>query len=95
MAPPAEEIARRAAAFLRRQLDSPLVNVDFVSLVSSAVLLELTAGIDLFRDAGRDRQAAVAELLGRFRCADGGYAKTEKGRPSSTYHTFWRPYARN
>ncbi len=85
---PDESIAKRTAEFLRGQLDLPLTSVDFMSLVSSAVLLELTAGIDLFGQAGRDRQATVGQQLGRFRGEDGGYVKTEKSHSSSTYHTF-------
>lgn len=83
-----EDVARRAASFLQSRLDTPMASVDFVSLVYSAVLLEVTHGIDLFRSAGHDRQSAVSRLLDRFRCDDGGYAKTETNRRSSTYHTF-------
>ena len=83
-----EEVAQRASAFLQSQLERPLGSVDFVSLVFSAVLLELTGAAEPFAATGRDRATAVSELLGRFRCDDGGYAKTEKNRRSSTYHTF-------
>jgi geranylgeranyl transferase type-2 subunit beta len=81
-----DDVARPAAEFLRGRLDRPMPSVDFVSVVYSAVLLELTGGLDLF--APRERQALVGEFLDRFRCEDGGYAKTEKNRRSSTYHTF-------
>lgn len=83
-----EAVAHGAAAFLRQQLETPLGSVDFLSLVFSSVLLELTGAAEPFAAAGRDRAAEVSRFLDRFRCNDGGYAKTEQSGHSSTYHTF-------
>jgi len=84
------EPARRAAGYLRDHLAlaDKLRSVDFLSLVSSAVLVEMTAGIDAFAAARVDRRALVATYLDRLRCEDGGCAKTAQGPHSSTYHTF-------
>jgi len=71
-----------------RELDRPLSGIDFLSLVISAVLLEMAAGIDVFADVGRDRRQAVIDFVEFFRRPDGGYAKTPRGGQGSTYHTF-------
>jgi geranylgeranyl transferase type-2 subunit beta len=80
--------AQRAAEFLAGQtrIQAPLV--DFVSLVYGAALLRSSVGIDPFKLAEPNWPAAVAHALEQFRRADGGYAKTEQGQSSSTYHTF-------
>jgi len=82
------EIAERAGDFLTGRLAAPGSSVDFLSLVFSAAVLELAAGIDVFGRAAIDRRAAVLDRVARFRREDGGYAKTERSGPSSTYHTF-------
>lgn len=82
------EIATRAGAFLQQRLTPTLPSTDFYSLVYSAVLLELVAGIDVFAAAGQDRQAMVAAYLTRFWREEGGYAKTDSSPHPSTYHTF-------
>jgi geranylgeranyl transferase type-2 subunit beta len=79
--------ARRAAEFLQTRLDSAPSLVDFLSLVQSAVLLEMIAEIDLFADAGRDRRTMLADAVAPYRCADAGFAKTAGGHHSSTYYT--------
>jgi geranylgeranyl transferase type-2 subunit beta len=84
----AAESADRAARFLVGLIDRPLPSVDFLSLVYSAVLLEVTHGLDVFALAGRDRRTVVETHLRRFLRGDGGYAKTETGPHSSVYHTF-------
>ena len=83
-----EEIASRAAGFLGEQISRALPMVDFLSLALSAMLLEAVAGIDVYGPAGRDRQQDLLEFTQKFRRDDGGYAKTERSGPSSTYHTF-------
>ena len=80
--------AERTADFLQRRLAEELPAIDFLSLVYTAVLLELTHGIDVFGDAPRDRPGTVIERLDRFRRPDGGYAKTLRSGQGSTYHTF-------
>lgn len=83
-----ETITGRATEFLRRQLDDPLVAIDFLSLFFSAVLLEMTGGMDLFEAAGRNRREAFLERVKTWARPDGGYAKTTTSGPSSTYVTF-------
>ena len=80
--------ARRAAAFLEQQIDRTLPSIDFLSLVTSAVLLEAAAGIDVFAETNRDRRAAVVEFFEPLWRDDAGYAKTPRGGVASTYHTF-------
>src|SRR5437773_12108860 len=46
------DVARRAAEFLGGQLRAQVPIVDFLSLVYSARLLELAAGLDIFAHAG-------------------------------------------
>jgi geranylgeranyl transferase type-2 subunit beta len=82
------EPARRAAGFLKGQLSRQTTIIDFLSLLYGAMLLEASAGIDIFADAQPDWRQAVAAALERFRRADGGYAKTDEGQSSSTYYTF-------
>jgi geranylgeranyl transferase type-2 subunit beta len=80
--------AAAAADFLQRRLDTPMAAVDFLSLVASAVLLEAIASIDIFARAGQDRIATLATTLAPLARGDGGYAKTYRSGPSSTYLTF-------
>jgi len=82
------ETATLAAVFLKDHLDRSMPSIDFLSLVHGAVLLEATGCNDVFAEAGRDRSRMVADLIEAFRRDDGGYAKTERGPKSSTYHTF-------
>ena len=83
-----DEVAGRAATFLQRQLHDRLPSIDFLSLVYSAVLLEVVRGVDVFAAAGRDRRAVLTETMERFRRRDGGFAKTDRSTHGSTYHTF-------
>jgi len=83
-----EAVASRAAGFLGGHVESSLPSVDFLSLVFSAVLLEFMTGFDVFGSAGRDRRQVLLERTEPFRRDDGGYAKTPRSGPSSTYHTF-------
>ena len=80
--------AERAAGFLRTRLTGRESIVDFFSLIYSAVLLRVMAGIDLFDAAPAGWQRLVAGSLEELRRDDGGYAKGVEGRASSTYHTF-------
>lgn len=82
------EPAARAAGYLKSRLAGQTPIVDFVSLLYGAALLESVAGIDVFRDAPAGWQDKLAALFEQFRRPDGGYAKTEEGQSSSTYHTF-------
>lgn len=79
--------AERAAGFLKGKLSGESPIVDFLSLVYGAMLLETSAGIDVFAGKPQWREQ-VSAALERFRRPDGGYAKTAEGQSSSTYHTF-------
>jgi geranylgeranyl transferase type-2 subunit beta len=81
-------LAERAAAFLRSRLSSHAPIIDFLSLVYGGMLLEMSAGIDLFAASDPAWRTNVSAALERFRRADGGYAKTDEGQSSSTYNTF-------
>lgn len=81
-------LAERAAAFLKTKLSGSAPIVDFLSLVYGGMLLEMSAGIEVFDGANSAWREQVSEALERFRRPDGGYAKTEEGQSSSTYHTF-------
>lgn len=82
------EPAERAAGYLKSRLTGQTPMVDFVSLLYGAALLESAAGIDVFASAPSGWQENVARMFESFRRADGGYAKTDEGHSSSTYHTF-------
>lgn len=82
------ELADRAAAYLKSRLTGQTPIVDFVSLLQAASLLGAATGIDLFASAPAGWRDAVSETFERFRRPDGGYAKTDEGQSSSTYHTF-------
>ncbi|MCE9607789.1 MAG: terpene cyclase/mutase family protein [Planctomycetia bacterium] len=81
-------IAERAAEFLKTRLSGSAPIVDFLSLVYGGMLLEMSAEIDVFAAVHPDWRAQVSAAVERFRRADGGYAKTDEGQSSSTYHTF-------
>jgi len=83
-----EPVARAAARFLQEKLGCPMPGIDFLSLVTSAVLVELACGEDVFASAGLEPAAAVDEALAPLGRDDGGYAKTAAGGHSSTYQTF-------
>ena len=80
--------AERAAAFLKGKLAGRETVIDLLSLVYGAMLLDLSAGIDVFADATGRWRDAVAEMLEQLRRDDGGYAKSSEGRASSTYQSF-------
>jgi geranylgeranyl transferase type-2 subunit beta len=82
------DVATRAKDFLAGQLSKRVAIVDFLSLVYGASLLEQAAGMKVFADADAGWREAVAAELERFRRPDGGYAKTDEGAASSTYHSF-------
>lgn len=83
-----EDAAERAAAFLQSHLGKGLAAIDFLSLVFSSVLLEISHGLDVFTRHGIDRNTEVSRRLAPLRRSDGGFAKTAESGRSSTYHTF-------
>lgn len=82
------EPAERAAAFLQSRMRGQETIIDFLSLLYGGALLELSAGIDIYEQAGTHWRTSVAAELERLRCDDGGYAKGPEGRAGSTYHSF-------
>lgn len=82
------EVAERTAAYLKSRLAGQTPIVDFVSLLQAAAMLEAATGIDVFSSAPAGWREAAGEMFERFRRPDGGYAKTDLGQSSSTYHTF-------
>jgi geranylgeranyl transferase type-2 subunit beta len=80
--------AQKAAAFLQSRLAGQESIVDFLSLIYGAMLLETSAGIDVFKVADSGWKGAVAAAMEKLRRPDGGYAKGAEGVASSTYHTF-------
>lgn len=78
----------KASQFLQDRAAGKAAIVDFFSLIYSAKLLEMATGEDVFSAKSTDWQTNVATELERLRRDDGGYAKTDEGAASSTYHTF-------
>lgn len=81
-------VAEQAAEFLKGQLAQQAAIIDFLSLLYGALLLETSAGIDLFAGIPAGWQARVADAIEQFRRDDGGYAMSAEGASSSTYYTF-------
>lgn len=82
------EVAERIGAFLKSRLTSQAPIVDFLSLIYAGMLLELSAGIEVFSGCADNWRSSVAAALEEFRRDDGGYAKGPEGVKSSTYHSF-------
>ncbi|HYW80751.1 MAG TPA: prenyltransferase/squalene oxidase repeat-containing protein [Thermoguttaceae bacterium] len=83
-----ESTAVRVARFLEDRVDRQLPSIDFISLVTCAMLVEMAADIDVFDRSGRDLETMAADFFEPLRRDDGGHAKTPRGGQSSTYHTF-------
>ena len=82
------ETAERAATYLASRLSDNTPVVDFLSLIYSRMLLEMTTGHDAFANAQAGWERSCADLLESFRRDDGGYAKGTEGAAGSTYHSF-------
>lgn len=82
------DVAHRAAGFCRGRLEGQESIIDFLCLMYSVMLLDLSAGIDVAADTPGDWRQRVADAMERFRRPDGGYAKSHEGASSSTYYTF-------
>ncbi|MEM8946891.1 MAG: prenyltransferase/squalene oxidase repeat-containing protein [Planctomycetota bacterium] len=83
-----QTVTLQAADYLRGQLQRSVSVIDLISLVFAARLLESWTGEEVFASATPEWQQSVAGLLESLRRPDGGYAKTDEGRASSTYQTF-------
>ena len=82
------DVAERAASFLRGKLSGHESIIDFFSLIYSASLVQVSAGIDVFAKADSGWREQVAATMDRLRRDDGGFAKTMEGQASSTYQSF-------
>ena len=82
------EPAEKSAAYLRQCLQGRESVVDFLTLIYSAALLDMSAGLDVFESAASGWQQRILEQLESFRRPDGGYAKGPQGAAGSTYHSF-------
>lgn len=75
------------ANYLRQESQSRASVIDLISLVFAAKLIETWSGEGVFSES-QDWQQSVANLLEELRRPDGGYAKAQEGKASSTYQTF-------
>ncbi|MEM6799565.1 MAG: prenyltransferase/squalene oxidase repeat-containing protein [Planctomycetota bacterium] len=82
------ETAERVARFLQSQTAANAHLIDLFSLVFSAQLLEMAAGVEAMSPAPPGWRDNVAALIESLRRDDGGYAKSAKGAASSTYYSF-------
>lgn len=82
------EVAQKAAQFLMTRMGGQEAIVDFLSLVYGGMLIDTSAGINIFASSIPTWRDAVAGALEGLRRDDGGYAKGPTGAASSTYHTF-------
>ncbi|MAT16393.1 MAG: geranyl transferase [Planctomyces sp.] len=82
------EIAERAVPFLQHQSPAQMGVVDLVSWLNSALMLQVTTGIDLTTAFSSDLIPQLCGRLESFRRDDGGYAKSDQGAAGSTYQSF-------
>ncbi len=78
----------RAGSYLQSQLTERVPVVDFLSLIYSAAMLRIAAGIDVFVSQGDHWRLRVGDAVAALRRDDGGYAKTDVGQASSVYQSF-------
>jgi len=83
-----DRMASRVTGFLESRLADELPGIDFLSLITSAVIVAMATGRDAFGELGIDGPQAVIDFFEPLRRDDGGYAKTARSGSSSTYHTF-------
>ena len=79
---------RSAGSYLQSQLTERVPVVDFLSLIYSAAMLRIAAGIDVFAAQGDHWRLRVGDAVAALRRDDGGYAKTDVGQASSVYQSF-------
>lgn len=82
------DVAERAAAFLEQFLHKKTSLIDFLCLIFSASIVELVTGSDALARHREDWRDGAVQVLENLRRPDGGYAKTDEGHGSSTYHSF-------
>ena len=82
------ETATSLASYLKSHHILRLNTIDLLSWFYSALVVQMTVGIDLLAEQNEDWQQQCLDKLEGLRRKDGGYAKTEQGAASSTYHSF-------
>lgn len=85
LAPPTCEAV---ADFLISHQTRLLTVIDLVSWLYSALVVQMTSGIEIVDTEEDSWTETLAEELEVFRVRDGGYAKTREGAAGSTYHSF-------
>lgn len=81
-------VAERVAQFLASQVGGNAHVVDLFSLVFTAQLCDMAAGVDAMAAQPTGWQQRVATGIETLRRPDGGYAKGPEGAASSTYYSF-------
>ncbi|QDU78427.1 Prenyltransferase and squalene oxidase repeat protein [Polystyrenella longa] len=82
------EIAERTIPFLQEHQPLRLNVVDLISWLNSALMLQVTTGVDLTSAFSADLVPQLMDRLESFRREDGGYAKSDQGAAGSTYQSF-------
>ncbi|WP_166825740.1 prenyltransferase/squalene oxidase repeat-containing protein [Thalassoroseus pseudoceratinae] len=82
------EEASKIGSFLQSHDWQTLSIVDLLSWLSSAVVVQLAGGPDVFASDAADWPKQIAERLESVRTNDGGYAKSSEGAAGSTYQSF-------
>ena len=77
-----------AIEFVEQQVGEELSAIDFLSLITSAVLLQTATGRNALAELGIDGPRAIVDRFEPLRRDDGGYAKSPRSGQASTYHTF-------
>ncbi len=80
--------ARRVSEYLLTSRHRQASVIDVVSWLYSALVVQVTSGINVLANADANWPQQLGEILEGFRTADGGYAKTREGAIGSTYHSF-------
>jgi len=85
-----EKLSKECPAidFLKNSIHDELDAIEVISLLMSAVTVELATGRDIFMEKNIRRAEWGKTQLERFRHPDGGYASSPEAAYSSTYHTF-------
>lgn len=82
------EDARRVSAYLLQSRNRHASVIDVVSWLYSALVVQISSGINVLADADANWPQQLSQILESFRTSDGGYAKTREGAVGSTYHSF-------
>jgi geranylgeranyl transferase type-2 subunit beta len=83
-----EDECSRVAGYLRGFDWRSLGVIDLMNWLYTVLAVQAFGGEDLLAGADPDWPQQIAEKLEALRRDDGGYAKSEQGARSSTYHSF-------